>query len=113
MEKIVLKDTTEINVEGGMSSNYFESIVTGYDEMKQLYEKLTQDNLSEFKVMNEAGLVCAILKHKKLSKECRFEMIEGTENLRVKVTLEDVDMKDVKLSQTLANTDYIVMMQGM
>lgn len=113
MEKIKLKDQTEINVEGGMTANHFETVVVGYDEMKTLYDNLTEENLSEFQVLNDAGLVCSVLKNKKLSMTRTFEVVEGTENLKVTVTLEDIDEKEIQLNQLSANTDYLVMMSGM
>lgn len=113
MEKIRLKDTTEINVEGGMTESHFETIVTGYDEMQKLYNSLTNDNLSEFEVLNDAGVTCAVIKNKTLSRKRRFETIEDTENIRVKVILEDVDTRDVRLSANEAKLDYLVMMQDM
>ena len=113
MEKIKLKDQTEIAVEGGMTPNYFKTVVVGYDGMKDLYNNLTEENLSEFQVLNDAGLVCSVLKNKKMSTTRTFEVIEGTENLKVTVNLEDIDEKEIQLNQLSANTDYLVMMSGM
>lgn len=113
MEKIKLKDQTEISVEGGMTQNSFEVIVVGYDKMKELYESLTDDNLSEFQVINDAGLVCATLKNKRVSTKRTFEIIEGTENLKVTVSLTDIDIRELQMSQALANTDYLIMMSEM
>ena len=113
MEKIRLKDGKEIVVEGGMTANNFVTIVAGYDAMKQLYDNLTEENLSRMEVINDGGLVCAILKNKRLSKERTFEVIEGTENLKVKVNLESIDAKELQLNQLSANTDYLVMMADM
>ena len=113
MEKIRLKDKTEIVIEGGMTANNFVTIVTGYDAMKQLYDNLTDENLSRVEVLNDGGLVCAVLENKKLSKKRIFEVIEETENLKVEVTLEDIDIRELQLNQATANTDYLVMMQGM
>lgn len=113
MEKIRLKDQTEINVEGGMTANHFEAVVVGYDGMKNLYDSLTDDNLSEFQVVNDAGLVCATLKNKRVSAKRTFETIEGTGNFRVTVKLEDVDVRELQVGQALANIDYLVMMSEM
>lgn len=113
MEKIRLKDQTEVNVEGGMTENHFEVVVTGYDKMKELYSSLTEENLSEFEILNDAGLVCAVLKNKKVSTERRFTLVEGTQNIRVLVDLEDIDIRDVQLAQIAASSDYLVMMAEM
>lgn len=113
MEKIRLKDQTEINVEGGMTENNFTTIVEGYDAMKNLYDSLTEENLSKIEVINEGGLVCAVLKNKRLASERRFEVIEGSGNLKVMVNLKTIDARELQLNQVSANTDYLVMMQEM
>ncbi len=113
MEKIKLKDQTEIAVEGGMTPNSFKTVVVDYEGMKTLYDNLTEENLSEFQVINDAGLVCATLKNKRVSTKRTFETIEGTENLKVTVSLTDIDIRELQISQALANTDYLIMMSEM
>ena len=113
MEKIILKDKTEIAVEGGMTANNFVTIAVGYNAMKELYDSLTEENLSHIEVINDGGLVCAVLENKRLSKKRTFELIDGTENLKVEVTLEDINIRELQLNQVTANTDYLVMMSGM
>jgi hypothetical protein len=113
MEKIRLKDKTEIVIEGGMTANNFTVIVVGYTAMKDLYDSLTEENLSRIEVLNDGGLVCAVLENKRLANERSFEVVDKTENLRVKVTLEDIDIRELQIDQLTANTDYLVMMQGM
>ena len=113
MEKIRLKNQMEIAVEGGMTPNCFTTVVVGYEGMKELYNSLTEENLSESQVLNDAGIICSVLKNKKMSKTRTFEAIEGTENLKVTVNLEDIDEKEIQLNQLSANTDYLVMISGM
>lgn len=113
MEKIRLNNGKEIDVEGGMASNNFVTIVVGYDNMKALYDNLTEENLTRIEVLSDGGLVCAVLENKKVSAKRTFEVIEGTENLKVEVTLEDIEIGELQLNQVTANTDYLVMMQGM
>ena len=90
-----------------------EQAEDAYQRMKELYDSLTEENLSKVEVVNDGGLVCAILENKRLSKERTFEVIEGTENLKVKVTLENIDVRELQLNQVSANTDYLVMMSEM
>ena len=113
MEKIKVKNGKEIVVEGGMTQNYFETVVQGYDAMKETYNILTDDNLERVEVLNDAGLVCAVLENKRLTQEKRFENIADTENIKLKVFLEDVDIRDIQLAQNTANIDYLVMMNEM
>ena len=113
MEKIRLNDKTEIAVEGGMTSNYFETVVESYDKMKEVYSKLTEENMQRIEVLNDGGLVCAVLENKRLVSERRFEEIADTENIKLKVSLLDVDVRDVQLAQNAANIEYLVMMHDM
>ena len=113
MEKIRLNDKTEIAVEGGMTSNYFETVVESYDKMKEVYSKLTEENMQRIEVLNDGGLVCAVLENKRLVSERRFEEIADTGNIKLKITMEDINVKELQLNQVTANTDYLVMMQGM
>ena len=113
MEKIRLKNGKEINVEGGMTSKYFESVVENYDKMKEVYFELTEENMQYIEVINDSGLVCAVLKNKRLDSERRFEEVADTGNIKLKISMEDIDARELQLNQVAANTDYLVMMQGM
>lgn len=113
MEKIKLKNQAEIQIEGGMTNNYFEVIVLGYDSMKTLYDQLTDDNLSRFEVLNSANMVCCVLENKRISNERHFEVIQGTDNLKVKIHLEDVDKMALRLKEVQANIEYLLMVQDM
>ena len=66
MEKIVLKDKTEILVQGGTTTNTFTTIVVGTEGVKTLLDSLTEDNLSNVEMQNEAGLVCAVWENRQL-----------------------------------------------
>ena len=90
MEKIVLKDKTTINVEGGTTNNIFTTVVVGTDGVKALLDKLTEENLSSMEMQNEAGLVCAVLDNKTLS-NVNVVSIPKTNNWKVVVTLTDKD----------------------
>lgn len=113
MEKIRLKNGKEIAVEGGMTSNHFETVVKSYQEMKETYDALTDENLARIEIINDGGLVCAVLENKKLASEKCFEEIADTGNLKLKVSLLDVDVRDIQLAQNTANIEYLVMMHDM
>lgn len=67
MEKIKLKDGTEIEILGGATSN---SVSVQYEQLADLdscVNVLTEDNLEEFSILNESGEVCTTLTNKYLS----------------------------------------------
>ena len=55
----------------------------------------------------------SVLENKKLAREKCFEEIADTENIKLKVSLLDVDVRDVQLAQNAANIEYLVMMHDM
>ena len=90
MEKIVLKDKTEILVEGGTTTNVFTTVVQGTEGVKALLDKLTEENLSSMEMQNEAGLVCAVWENKTLG-NVNVVNVPKTNNWRVTVALADKD----------------------
>lgn len=96
MEKIVLKDKTEILVEGGTTSNSFTTIVVGTEGVKGLLDSLVEENLSIMELQNEADLVCAVLENKVLD-SVNTAKIDKTENWKVTVTLKEKDALLVRL----------------
>lgn len=96
MEKIVLKDKTEILVEGGTTGTTFATIVAGTEGIKTLLDKLTEENLSSMELKNEAGLVCAVLENRQLG-TVSINKIEKTDNWKVTVTLKEKDAITLRL----------------
>lgn len=96
MEKIVLKDKTEILVEGGTTGTTFATIVAGTEGIKTLLDKLTEENLSSMEMQNEAGLVCAVWENRVLS-NVNTTKIKKTENWKVAVNLTEKDAITLRL----------------
>ena len=96
MEKIVLKDKTEILVEGGTTTNVFTTIVQGTEGIKTLLDTLTEENLSNMEMQNEAGLVCAVWENRQLD-NLNTNKIEKTDNWRVTVSLKEKDTVTLRL----------------
>ena len=96
MEKIVLKDKTEILVEGGTTTNAFTTVVQGTEGVKALLDKLTEENLSSMEMQNEAGLVCAVWENRQLG-TVSINKIEKTDNWKVTVTLKEKDAITLRL----------------
>lgn len=90
MEKLILKDKTEILLEGGTATNTFRTIVEGTQGVKDTLDKLTGENLSSCEIKNEGGLTCAVWENKNLVSVTSTK-IEKTDNWRLAVTLEDTD----------------------
>ena len=90
MEKIVLKDNTEIFLEGGTATNTFRTVVEGTQGVKMLLDSLTEDNLSNMEMQNEAGLVCAVWENKILENVNAVNIVK-TNNWKVTVILADKD----------------------
>ena len=90
MEKIILKDKKEILVEGGTTTNTFTTIVAGTEGVKLLLDSLTEDNLSNVEMQNEAGLVCAVWENRVLD-SVNTVKIDKTDNWKTTVTLTNKD----------------------
>lgn len=96
MEKLILKDKTEILVQGGTTTNVFTTIVVGTAGLKTLLDSLTEENLSNVEVQNEAGLVCAVWENRQLGNVNAIR-IEKTENWKVAVNLTEKDAVTLRL----------------
>lgn len=96
MEKIVLKDKTEILVEGGTTSNTFITVVEGTEGVKALLDNLTAENLSSIELKNEAGLVCAVLENKELH-NVNVVNITKTNNWKIVVNLTEKDLLVIRV----------------
>ena len=67
MEKIKLKDGTELEILGGATSN---SVSVQYEQLADLdscVNALTEENLEEFSILSESGEVCTTMTNKYLS----------------------------------------------
>lgn len=67
MEKIVLKDGTEIEILNGATENCIK-VSCSTTEAAEIAKKLTDNNLTEFSILTEDEQVCTILKDKQLDK---------------------------------------------
>ena len=56
MEKLILKDNTEIEIEPGTGISRMVTYVDDYAALGDLAEKLTRDNLSAVKIGAEGGI---------------------------------------------------------
>ena len=105
MEKIILKDKTEITI-NGMTANTV-TVAGTVDDIDGLYKKLTEDNLEEFKLANTAGSVMATFTNKKVSNIS----FDGSV---ITVNLADVDMvaKQIKNLQDTVDQLTVAVLEG-
>lgn len=95
MDKIILKNEDIIEIEESSNGGSFRKIFTDTQEYLTTLEKLTQDNLSAYKVQNSEGLTCA----NPVNKECLTQNVTALwsadgilAGLDVTFNITDVDM---------------------
>lgn len=86
MEKVVLKDGTEVEILDGATENSFSVLCSTDEEVAEIVDKLTEENLSEFKICNESGVECTTL----MDKYVKSYTVNREENT-VRFNLADVD----------------------
>ena len=67
MEKVVLKDGTEIEIVNGTTENCITMECSTLEEVGAIADKLTDENLEEYKILNSSGLECCTLENKHLN----------------------------------------------
>lgn len=87
MEKVVLRDGTEIEICNGAVENCITATYSTLEDVAVIVGKLTEDNLEEYKILNSAGLECCTLTNKCLES---FTVYPNTS--RAVFNLVDVDM---------------------
>lgn len=66
MEKIKLKDGTEIEIMNGATENCITVNCSTLEEVGVIADQLTDENLEKYKILNSAGLECATIENKHL-----------------------------------------------
>ena len=87
MEKIKLKDGTEIEIMNGATENCITVKISTLEEVGVIADKLTDENLEEYKILNSSGLECCTLENKHLNSFTVYTDKELTQ-----FNLADVDM---------------------
>lgn len=87
MEKVVLKDGTEIEIINGATENCITVECSNLEELGTIADKLTEENLEEYKILNSAGLECATIENKHLE-----SIIIYPDKGQTQFNLTDVDM---------------------
>lgn len=64
MEKVVLKDETDIEIINGATENCITVAATTHEEIITIVDMLTEENLEKYKILNSDGLECATIENK-------------------------------------------------
>ena len=102
MEKLVLKDKTEISVNGGTTENQFSQTVESLADVQPVIDSLTEDNLETFELQTEDGNTLATIENKYFS----IAVVTVTGNCyNVIFNLGNVDLVAKRLAQLEATQD--------
>jgi hypothetical protein len=108
MDKIVLKDKTEILIREGSGTNIFQVEGKEREELIELCKQLTKENLSEYCIYNSAGLLCSIYKNKELAGSHIDEKSEEVEGLLFTIELAPVSTIEKRLADVEETVDALM-----
>ena len=100
MEKIKLKDETEIVIYDGAAENSITVPFEEETEVAGIAENFTAENLAEFKIYNASGVLCTTIANKK-AKSYTTNLEEKT----VTFNLEDVTELESRVSELEATQE--------
>lgn len=100
MEKVVLKDGTEVEIINGATENCITVEASTQEEIAAIVDLLTEENLEEYKILNSDGLECATIENKYLE-----SYIVYPTNGQVVFNIADVDMVAKRLAELEAGQE--------
>lgn len=100
MEKVVLKDGTEISILDGATENSITVPFEEESEVAGIAENFTAENLAEFKIYNASGVLCTTIANKK-AKSYTTNLEEKT----VTFNLENVSELENRVSELEATQE--------
>ena len=100
MEKVVLKDGTEIKICDGAAENCITVPFTDESEVAGITENFTQQNLEEFKIYNASGVLCTTITNKKVK-----SYTTNLEEKTVTFNLENVSELENRVSELEATQE--------
>lgn len=86
MEKVVLKDGTELFIQNGATENSLTMPITDENNLEKLISVMTEENLAEYKILNESGVECTTIFDKRVK-----TYTVNTEENTVRFNLSNVD----------------------
>lgn len=110
MDKIVLKDSTTLDIEESNESKSFRMKFTEEDIFLATLKKLSKENLSQYQIQNSYGTVCA----NPANKECVNFSVKTSRDNQGNITeydvtffVSDVDMVEERLTSLEETTDLL------
>lgn len=94
MEKIKLKDETELEICDGASENCIAVPFTEEKEVSGIVGNFTQENLKEFKIYNASNVLCTTISNKKLK-----TYTTNLEEKKVTLNLEDASELENRVAE--------------
>lgn len=112
MEKLELKNGEQVEIKDGASENFFKVEVENMEEFQALRIKLTNENLSLIKFLNDAGSVCGVYEEKTLLGKFEIEELTDEEErskLIITFALADIDKMNKRMSYVEETLDTLVL----
>lgn len=100
MEKVVLKDGTGLEIQNGATENTLTMQLTEENTLEKLVATMTEENLSEYKILTASGVECTTIKNKYVK-----SYTVNTEENTVKFNLADVDTVSKRLAELEATQE--------
>lgn len=100
MEKVILKNGEEIEICNGAAERRITVNCSTLEDVGSIAEKLTEENLQEYKILNSAGLECCTLTNK-----CLESYMVYPNKGQVVFNLADVDMVAKRLEKLEATQE--------
>lgn len=100
MEKVVLKDGTELDILNGATENTLTMQLTEENTLEKLIAAMTEENLEEYKILTVSGVECTTIKNKYVK-----SYTVNTEENTVKFNLADVDTVSKRLAELEATQE--------
>lgn len=106
MNKMQLLDQTILQIKD--TSTEFEIVIqlSTIDEIASTYRLFTQENLSEYKILNDSDIISAIYVNKKLSSVSNI--IETEEGVEMTIKLSDVDSTELRIKALESKIDELI-----
>ena len=106
MNKIQLIDQTIFQIKD--TSTEFEIVVLldSIDDISNTYKTFTEENLSEYKILNDSDLLSAVYMNKKLSSVSNI--VETENGIEMTVELSDVDATELRIKGLEAKIDELI-----
>ena len=100
MEKVVYKDGTGLEIQNGATENTLTMQLTAENTLEKLVATMTEENLSEYKILTASGVECTTIKDKYVK-----SYTVNTEENTVKFNLADVDTVSKRLAELEATQE--------